>query len=331
MSTWIDKDGRRHVGVMLRGRRVHRILPPGATASDAKRVEAEIRSALGAQREPSIPGDPPMVAIMGLYIEHAKTLRSPDTAIFHALRVGPWAEKYRASQARECAAHMLRDMRGVYAAATINRSLGALKKALALAWERGLTPENYGLRVKRVPEHNQRDMALTMEQIERLAAAASHEVARCIWLAVFTGCRRGELLALQPGDVTDQTITIRAGNTKTLRTRIIPVIPQARKHLQGLPVQLTAEGLKTGFRRAREAAEMPWVTFHDLRRTCATLMIQAGVDLYVVSKLLGHSTVAVTQQRYAHLQTDQLRAGLERTFAPEIAQAGKQKRPRKAA
>jgi integrase len=271
-----------------------------------------------------------MVEVMGLYLEHAKTLRSPDTAIFHAARLGPWAEKYRASQARECAAHVLRDMTGAYAPATINRSLGALKKALALAWERNLTPENYGLRIKRLPEHNLRDMTLTMEQVKRLADCASEQVAAAIWIALFTGCRRGEILAIQADDIGLEAIAIRAGNTKTLRARTVPIVPPLRKYLKLVPLSLNFEGLKTGFRRAREAAEMPWVTFHDLRRSCGTLMIEAGVDLYVVSKVLGHSTVAVTQSRYAHLQVDALRAGLERTFAPEIA-PGKEKRPRRAA
>jgi integrase len=331
MSTWVDKSGRRHAAVMLNGRRVHRKLPAGASASDAKLIEAEIRSAMGAQRAPTIPGDPRMVDVMGLYLDHAKTLRSPETAAFHAARLGPWAEKYRASQARECAAHILRDMTGAYAPATINRSLGALKKALALAWERNLTPENYGLRIKRLPEHNLRDMTLTMEQVKHLADCASEQVGAAIWIALFTGCRRGEILGIRRDDIGPDTIAIRAGNTKTLKARTVPIVPPLRKYLKLLPLAINAEGLKTGFRRAREAAEMPWVTFHDLRRSCATMMIQApGADLFAVSKLLGHSTVAVTQARYAHLQVEQVRRGLEAAFAPAIAPR-KEKRPRRAA
>ena len=59
---------------------------------------------------------------------------------------------------------------------------------------------------------------------------------------------------------------------------------------------------------------MPAVTFHDLRRSCGTLIIEAGVDLYVVSKILGHSSVGVTQARYAHLQTEQMREGMKKAF-----------------
>jgi integrase len=327
VSTWIDKEGRRHVGIMVSGKRIHRILPAGASSGDAKQLEADLRGALAHDRAPIIPGDPPLTAVMGLFLEHAKTLRSPTTAVHHANRVGPWAAKYRASQARECAAHMVRDMQGRYAAATINRSLSALKKALSLAWDRGMTPENYGLRFKAVPVRNARDMTLTVAQVKLLADCASEQVAAAIWIALFTGCRRGEILALRPEDIGEKDITVHAGNTKTLKTRVVPIIPPVRKYLKHVPLALNFEGLKTGFRRAREAAGMPWVTFHDLRRSCATLMIQApGADLYAVSKLLGHSSVGVTQARYAHLQVEQVRRGLEAAFTPGITQARKKKR-----
>lgn len=72
---------------------------------------------------------------------------------------------------------------------------------------------------------------------------------------------------------------------------------------------------QTGFQRARVKADMPHVNFHDLRRSCGTLMIEAGVDLYVVSKVLGHSSVAVTESRYAHMQIDRMAQGLVQTFA----------------
>ena len=59
MSIWTDNGGRLHVGIMVGGRRIHRRLPEGATAGDAKLVEAELRRAVG-KRHVRIPGDPPM-------------------------------------------------------------------------------------------------------------------------------------------------------------------------------------------------------------------------------------------------------------------------------
>lgn len=320
MSIWVDKKGRRHVGVMVSGRRIHRILPPEASARDAKRLEAELRTSLG-KRAPHIPGDPSLTEIMGLYLAHAKTLRSPDTAIHHALRCGPWVEGKRASEARIVAAQIAQDMRGKYAAGTINRTLGALSKALKLAWERGAIDTDYSAHVKRVPDTARREVVLSVEEIQAIADAASEQVRAAIWIALYTGCRRGEICAIRYQDIGPDTITLRAGSTKTLKTRVIPITQPLRPWLQWLPLAINFEGLKTGFRRAREAAGIPHANFHDLRRSCATMMIRAGVDLYVVSKLLGHSSVTVTQDRYAHLQIDSVRAGLESTFGTRIAPA----------
>src|SRR5574337_1033213 len=314
MSIWQDKNGRRHVGIMCGGRRVHRILAPGASAGDAKRVEAELRAALALRRQVAIPGDPPMTAVLALYEQHARHLRSADTSMHHARRLGPWAERYRASQAREFAAHVVHDMTGHYAPATINRSLATVKKGLTLAWEQGLTPDNWGLRIKALPARNMRDVVLSIDQIKALADAASDAVRAAIWIALYTGCRRGEILALRPGDIGRSELTIRAGNTKTLRTRTIPIVAPLRPWLRQVPIGINYEGLKSGFRRAREAAGLPWATFHDLRRSCGTMMIQAGVDLYVVSRVLGHSSVTVTQQRYAHLQIERVRDEMRKTF-----------------
>lgn len=41
--------------------------------------------------------------------------------------------------------------------------------------------------------------------------------------------------------------------------------------------------------------------FHDLRHSVATILFAAGIDLKVISELLGHSSIAVTSDVYAHL------------------------------
>lgn len=59
-------------------------------------------------------------------------------------------------------------------------------------------------------------------------------------------------------------------------------------------------GLLAHFRGVLKRAELPKIRFHDLRHTAATLMLADGVPLVTVSKILGHSSPAVTANIYAH-------------------------------
>lgn len=264
-----------------------------------------------------------MVEILALYCEEAEHLRSPETAKHHAIRAERWARKYRASQARECAALIIKDMRQRvdaegkkvgYTPATINRTLGALKRGLRLAWERGAAREDWSGHISRLPENNARDVYLDVPQVQAIAKHASDAVRAAIWVALLTGCRRGEVLAIRREDIGEDSILIRAGNTKTLRTRTVPIVPALRPWLSHLPLSITFEGLKTGFRRAREAAGMSHVHFHDLRHSCATILLGLDVPLDVVRDILGHSTIKTTE-RYAHALVHRQRGALEKLGA----------------
>jgi len=57
--------------------------------------------------------------------------------------------------------------------------------------------------------------------------------------------------------------------------------------------------VSVAFQRAREAAGLPRVRFHDLRHSAATLMLAEGVPLAVISEWLGHSGIAITAAHYA--------------------------------
>lgn len=298
---------------MVKGRRVHRILPEGATADEAKRLQADLRQQLSAVKP--IAGDPLLVELMPLYVDHAKaTTRWPKQAEHCANRIGQWMKDYRASQAGIVAANFIKDMTGLYAPATINRSLAALKKALTLAFELGHTPANHGAVIKALPPNNAREVFLTPDQVETLAEHCAPAVQAAIWIALYTGARRGEILAMRPEDVGNDSLTIHARNTKTLRTRVIPIVDPLWRWLSELPLPYKDyEGLKSGFQRGRAAAGMEHVNFHDLRHSCASALVASGADLYTVAKILGHSSITTTQ-RYSHMQVEQQRVALARAF-----------------
>ena len=65
-----------------------------------------------------------------------------------------------------------------------------------------------------------------------------------------------------------------------------------------------------------ERAKIPRITPHALRHTFGTRWLQAGGDIYKLSKILGHSSVAVTEQHYAHLLKEDLVAASQQVKIP---------------
>lgn len=317
------------VNVCVGRERLHRRLPPGTPACDAKQLDADLRTALKRNRTPTVPGDPTLTQVMALYLDHVETLRSPSTAKYHALRTGPWMEGYRASEARTAAAHMVADLRKAYAPATINRSLGTLKKGLRLAWEHGHTTLDLSSLVTLLPENNARTVYLSMEEVKTIADQASEQVRAAIWIALLTGCRRGEVCKIAAADIGKHTIKIQSGNTKSLRYREVPIVPALRPWLKFLPLAINFEGVKSGFRRAREAAGMAHVHFHDLRHSCATILLSLpGVNLHTVRDILGHTSIKTTE-RYAHTMVKPQRDALAKLGAlHQRLHQPKKKRPK---
>lgn len=174
---------------------------------------------------------------------------------------------------------------------------------------------------------------------------------RVVQAALLTGCRLGELLALEAGDVDLKRKLIDLSKTKQNRNHQIVItpplaavlkealaeekreVPQVFVNRTGQPY--TVDGFSKHFAHVTERAGVPDITFHDLRRHVGTLLINDGERLEVVSKLLGHSTVAVTQRSYAHLATDATRAAFDKlgnAFSlPPTPRARARKRSKKAA
>jgi integrase len=61
-------------------------------------------------------------------------------------------------------------------------------------------------------------------------------------------------------------------------------------------------------------AELPMIRFHDLRHTCATLLLSKNVNPKIVSEMLGHASIAITLDTYSHVlpnMRDQAAAAME--------------------
>ena len=196
------------------------------------------------------------------------------------------------------------------AASTINRRLALLKAVCKHAYKQGY-PENLSGRITLLKEDNKREVYLTRGEVARLAKFSPSTATRAaIWLAAYSGLRASELIALTGWDSRAGTLAV--ATSKTGRPRLVPLPLSARRWAQYLPLGLSYWQLRKEFISARIKAGLPEVvTLHTLRHTCASWLIQAGVDLFTVGKILGHSGPQTTS-RYAHLSTQTLERAMAR-------------------
>ena len=69
----------------------------------------------------------------------------------------------------------------------------------------------------------------------------------------------------------------------------------------GTGTPLTASNIRRAFRKLLAASTLPKIRFHDLRHTAASLMLNHGIPVLIVSKRLGHSKPSITMDVYGHL------------------------------
>ncbi len=215
---------------------------------------------------------------------------------------------------------------------------GALHKALRYAVRRGMIVKNACTFVDRPKGESRIAYALSEEQAATLLKAASNERLGDLYkLAIMTGMRQGELLALHWTDVdwknralsVRHTLTIdekgepQRTDTKTAKSRrridlsndAVAILRHQERRVFGERLRaqpwvfpavgggpLRKEQVQRGpLRRILKAAGLPRIRFHDLRHTAATLLLSAGVHPKVVQEMLGHSSIEVTLDLYSHV------------------------------
>ncbi|GAO97502.1 tyrosine recombinase XerD [Caedimonas varicaedens] len=156
-----------------------------------------------------------------------------------------------------------------------------------------------------------------LSEQEKISHSSPYTIA-AIRMLLYTGCRCGEILTLKWSDVFMEEGYIHLQDSKTgaktfpLNSKAIDLLKNLKKDSANLYVfhgktpGSHLSKIETTWHKVRHLAGIPDVRIHDLRHSFASFALKKGVDLYTVSKLLGHKNIATTT-RYAHLELEHLK------------------------
>jgi integrase len=229
----------------------------------------------------------------------------------------------------------MRDRKEEAAAGTINRQVALLRKVLAQAMDVGMLDTNPLRGIKLFPEAPARQPTLETEDEHKLLAACPPWLAWLVRLALYTGCRQGELLALRWRHVDFNGAALKIEDSKSGESRRVflsqSLLTELRRR-RGLPdgaLVTLPSGHVPGanlagkaFKRAACSIGRKDLRFHDLRHVAGSRMLDAGASLPDVATVLGHKTLVIAR-RYAHSSPNRLRDIMDRM--PGANESGRDK------
>lgn len=211
---------------------------------------------------------------------------------------------------------------------TVNRYLSAVRGVLREAWNLKLMKaEDYqrALQVKTVKgQRLPPGRSLSIDEIDRLIRACKADVrpagkrdAAIIAMMATVGPRRSEVVGLDLSDFRRHDGELRIREAKGNKDRRVPIVDGNRSHLDEwiavrgewsgplfapiskagrvLRQQLSDQAIRFILMERARQAGVENFTPHDLRRTCATTLIDRGAPLSVVAEMLGHASTDTTK------------------------------------
>ena len=147
-----------------------------------------------------------------------------------------------------------------------------------------------------------------------------------LWTLALCGSRQGETALLKWSDLKDGCLTFRAENTKTNKTRVVPVDMRLLDMINRLPhdsdfifsnIPSSQAGRYTVLERAVKKSGMPQGGLHQLRRSCCYYLYGHCNDVKAVSQVLGNSPATAMDFYVKSRQSDTLRELIDSAYSEE--------------
>lgn len=201
---------------------------------------------------------------------------------------------------------------------TVQKELIVLRRALREAHDRGVLQVMPAI-PKHSPKYKPKETWLTETEFNALLSELEPERQLWVALATLAGGSAGEVERVNWATVNLVDGVLRMPGTKReSRDRWVPIAPAMYTMLDKVkPAQRV--GLLAGhwgnvrrdLHTACDRAGIKRVSPNDLRRTFASWMVQNGVDLFTVSKLMGHTSTRMVEKVYGKLTRENMRAAVD--------------------
>lgn len=322
------KNGILHVRLMINGRDIWRSTGH-TTVKMAVRKADEIKVKLRNQEDFGsglVPTFQEFVTQTYLPVYSAqKTAPGRDQEILaHAL---PFFGRKRLDEVKKshCERYVLERRQKKAAASTVNRERGTIQAIFQRAVEDGLIDRNPWVGIERETE-KPRVRVLTLEDEAKLRSVLTPRYNRWLTFMLGTGLRLEEArnISIHEVDFQKELIHVPAHAAKGRKARSVPLRPEVAAAIQAQQAALgflwpaNQQNYRDVLASKCRAVAIPHLSPHDLRHTFATRYLQGGGDIYILSKILGHSSVKMTEKVYAHLLSEDL---VERSRHVEIRMA----------
>ena len=202
--------------------------------------------------------------------------------------------------------------------ATVNTDLRTLKAFFNTLIVHEYVQVNPILSVKMLTVKDKEPRILTDDEISELLKVIYDEnYYELVQMYLHTGARRSEIIPR--GNFTWESVDFEKRNIKLVgkfdKVRIVPLdnvaydILHRRKNIDkhNIPFDFNYDYMFKKIKKYMIAANIPDGMTHDLRRTFGSKLVQEKQDIYLVSKLLGHSSIKVTERHYIHLLDSNLK------------------------